>query len=297
MAGMGSDFSEETATAMVVQSFAATDDERLREVLTSFTEHLHGFVRDIEPTEKEWQAAIGFLTSIGRMCDEHRQEFILFSDILGVSMLVDAINNRKPVGATESTVLGPFHVIASPERELGDDIATATPGDRCVVRGRVSTLDGQPIPQAYVDVWQADAEGFYDLQKPDTSDRDLRGLFTTDESGQFWFTTILPSYYPIPDDGPVGELLRRTNRHPYRPAHIHVIAGAVRFNSVTTHLFLEGSPYLDDDTVFGVKQSLIRPVQTIDDATEASRFRLDNPFHLIDFDITLAESDSRVERL
>ncbi|WP_210583315.1 intradiol ring-cleavage dioxygenase [Streptomyces sp. GESEQ-35] len=292
---MGSDFTEETATQAVVDSFAQTQDPRLREILESFTRHLHSFVREVEPNQGEWEGAIDFLTAIGRMCDDKRQEFILFSDVMGVSMLVDAINNRKPQGATESTVLGPFHVIESPVRKLGEDIAVDHTSPRCLVRGRVLTLAGVPVPGAQVDVWQADDEGFYDIQKPDAPDQDLRGLFTADEEGRFWFTTILPLHYPIPADGPVGDLLRRTGRHPYRPAHIHFIAGAAGFSPVTTHLFLEGSPYLDDDTVFGVKQSLIRPVTPVDDSEQARHYGLDNPFQVIDFDITLAQPPSAEE--
>jgi len=285
---VGSDFSEETATEVVVDSFAGTQDPRLREVLESLTRHLHGFVRDVEPTQAEWEAAVGFLTRVGHLCDDRRQEFILLSDVLGVSMLVDAINNRRPVGATESTVLGPFHVVESPVRALGDDIAEAHGSPRCLVRGRVLDLDGTPLPDALVDVWQADDQGLYDVQKDTAPGPDLRGLFTTDDSGAFWFRTIVPAHYPIPDDGPVGELLRATGRHPYRPAHIHFIAGAAGHHPVTTHLFVEGSPYLDDDTVFGVKQSLVRPVTLEDDPETAASLGLPNPFPVIDYDISLA---------
>jgi protocatechuate 3,4-dioxygenase beta subunit len=270
------DFSEQSATDAVVQSFSGTPDPRLRQVLEALTRHLHAFVREVEPTQPEWERAVDFLTRTGQMCDDTRQEFILLSDVLGVSMLVDAINNRKPAGATESTVLGPFHVVQSPVLELGADIAGHSDSPRCLVRGRVLDLSGEPVAGARVDVWQADDEGFYDVQKP-SSARDLRGLFTTDASGAYRFTTIVPRYYPIPDDGPVGELLRRSERHPYRPAHIHLIADAPGHSPVTTHLFIAGSPYLDDDTVFGVKQSLIRPVQTVDG----------DPGQLIEFDITL----------
>jgi protocatechuate 3,4-dioxygenase beta subunit len=273
---MGSDFSEQSATDAVVDSFSGTPDPRLRQILDSFTRHLHAFVRDVEPTQREWEQAIDFLTRTGQRCDDTRQEFILLSDVMGVSMLVDAINNRKPAGVTESTVLGPFHVVESPALELGADIAGHSDSPRCLVRGRVLDLSGTPVPGARVDVWQADDEGFYDVQKPG-SGRDLRGLFTTDASGAYRFTTIVPKYYPIPDDGPVGELLRTTGRHPYRPAHIHLIADAPGCRPVITHLFIGGSPYLDDDTVFGVKQSLVRTVQTVDG----------EPGQLIEFDITL----------
>jgi len=285
---MASDFSEETATAAVVDSFSRTPDVRLREIMTVFTRHLHAFIREVQPTQGEWEAGIQFLTDVGHMSDHRRQEFILLSDVMGVSMLVDAINNRKPMGATESTVLGPFHVIRSPVRDLGGDIATVHDGPRVLVRGQVLNLAGVPIANAQVDVWQADDDGFYDIQKPDTPDQDLRGLFTADDDGRYWFTTILPSHYPIPSDGPVGKLLDSTGRHPYRPAHIHLITGATGYTPVTTHLFLEGSPYLEDDTVFGVKRSLIRGVTHVDNEEEASRYGLPAPFDVLEFDITLS---------
>jgi protocatechuate 3,4-dioxygenase beta subunit len=276
---MSADFSEDTATDLVVASFADTLDPRLRDVVGALTRHLHAFVREIEPTQAEWEQAIGFLTAVGAMCDDKRQEFILLSDVLGVSMLVDAINHRVPAGATESTVLGPFHVVASPPRALGDDIADVAEGAPLLVRGRVLDLDGSPLAGAMVDVWQADGEGFYDVQKDATPDQDLRGLFTTGADGRYWFRTVEPAHYPIPDDGPVGDLLRRTARHPYRPAHIHVIAAADGHDPVTTHVFLDGSPYLDDDTVFGVRRSLVRPVTTTDDGQR-----------VVEFDVVLAPS-------
>ncbi|NUR06787.1 MAG: 6-chlorohydroxyquinol-1,2-dioxygenase [Nocardioidaceae bacterium] len=283
---MTADFSEETATAVVVDSFARTPDDRLRTVLGALVRHLHGFVREVEPTQAEWEAAIGFLTAVGAMCDDKRQEFILLSDVLGVSMLVDAINHRTPAGATESTVLGPFHVVRSPERVLGDDLADVSEGEPLLVRGRVLDLDGAALAGAAVDVWHADAEGFYDVQKDATPDQDLRGLFHTDEDGRFWFRTVEPSHYPIPDDGPVGDLLRRTKRHPYRPAHIHLIVTADGHVPVTTHVFLDGSPYLDDDTVFGVKRSLVRRVRTEHDADGT-------PYRVVDFDVTLSGDGRR----
>src|SRR4051812_33379292 len=263
----------------VVRSWSGTPDPRLRDVMTSLTRHLHAFVEEVGLTQQEWEHAVGYLTRVGQTCDDVRQEFILLSDVLGVSMLVDAINHRIPAGATESTVLGPFHVVTSPSRALGDDIADVSEGERLLVRGRVLDLDGAALPGATVDVWQADAEGFYDVQKTDTPDQDLRGLFRTDAEGRYWFRTVEPAHYPIPDDGPVGDLLRGTGRHPYRPAHIHLIAAADRHDAVTTHVFLDGSPYLDDDTVFGVRRSLVRPIRTDEDGQR-----------VVDFDIVLAPS-------
>ena len=210
------------------------------------------------------------------MCDDRRQEFILLSDVLGVSMLVDAINNRRPVGATESTVLGPFHVVESPPRRSATTSPTSARASRCLVRGRVLGLDGDRSP-ARVDVWQADAEGFYDVQKEDTPDPDLRGLFTTDADGRFWFRTVDAAPLPDPRRRTRRRAVAANGRHPYRPAHIHFIAGAEGHRPVTTHLFVEGSPYLDDDTVFGVKQSLVRV--TVEDDGK-----------VIDFDVTLGVS-------
>jgi protocatechuate 3,4-dioxygenase beta subunit len=235
---MATDFSEESATAAVVDSFAKCPDDRFRSVMESLVKHLHGFIREVEPTQQEWEQGIAFLTDVGHWCTDNRQEYILLSDVLGVSMLVDAINNRKPLGATESTVLGPFHVVDSPVCELGDDIALVGDSPRCVVRGHVRTVDGQPLPGGLLDVWQADDSGHYDIQLPDElPERNLRGLFTADDAGRFWFRTIVPQYYPIPDDGPVGRMLHATNRHPHRPAHIHFISGAEGFSPVVTHLF------------------------------------------------------------
>ena len=193
-------------------------------MLTSLVRHLHGFVRDVEPTIAEWEQAIDFLTATGQKCSDVRQEFILLSDVLGVSMLVETINERGAYGATQSTVLGPFHVVESPVRALGDTIDLVGDGEPCVVTGRVVSVDGTPLPGAVLDVWQADDKGFYDVQVPDVQPPgNGRGLFTADGEGRFWFRTIVPSYYPIPTDGPVGGLLTATRRHPYRPAHIHFI--------------------------------------------------------------------------
>ena len=285
---MTTDFSEESATTEVIASFGNCRDDRLKTVLASIVRHLHGFIREIEPAQHEWNRGIEFLTEVGRRSYGPRQEFILLSDVLGASMLVDAVNNRKTLGATESTVLGPFHVADSPARALGADIALTGAAPRCVVRGIVRSADGRPLSGAVLDVWQADDTGFYDSQQPDRiPEGNLRGLFTTNAAGEFWFRTIAPSFYPIPDDGPVGRLLHATNRHPNRPAHIHFIGGAEGFTPVITHLFIEGSPYLDDDAVFGVKKSLIREIQRVDDPALACSYEVANPFGLIDFDVVL----------
>ena len=273
-----------------------TPDPRLRELLSSLVRHLHAFVRETEPTIAEWERAIDFLTATGQKCDDERQEFILLSDVLGISMLVETINNRKTSGATESTVLGPFHMIESPPRELGDNIDFVGTGPPCVVTGRVLSSDGSPLPGATLDVWQASDQGFYDVQQPGVQPRaNGRGLFTADADGAFWFRTVVPSYYPIPTDGPVGQLLLATERHPYRPAHIHFIVTAPGHHALTTHIFVAGSPYIESDAVFAVKKSLIKEFTQVDDPEQAARYGLDGPFCLANFDIILQPGASAPE--
>ncbi|MGW3407766.1 intradiol ring-cleavage dioxygenase [Streptomyces sp. NPDC000888] len=278
-------------TGEVVDSLQRTADPRLRELLSALTRHLHAFVRETEPTMEEWERAIGFLTATGQMCTDTRQEFILLSDVLGVSMLVETINGRRDPGATESTVLGPFHMTESPVRELGANIDLVGTGEPCVVSGRVLSADGTPIPGAVLDVWQADPEGYYDVQRPDVQPAgNGRGLFTADAEGRFWFRSCVPSPYPIPTDGPVGELLKAADRHPYRPAHIHFIAEAEGHTPVTTHIFVAGSEYLDSDAVFAVKQSLIQDFADTDDPSLAREFGVPNPFRHARFDLVLEPS-------
>jgi hydroxyquinol 1,2-dioxygenase len=273
---MATDFTEETAADAVVESFAATPDPRLRELLTSLVRHLHAFVRDTEPTIAEWEQAIEFLTATGHKCDHERQEFILLSDVLGISMLVETINNRKTAGATESTVLGPFHMVASPRRALGDTIDLVGTGPQCVLAGRVLSADGTPLPGAVLDVWQANDQGFYDVQQPDVQPPgNGRGLFTADHDGAYRFRTIVPTHYPIPTDGPVGTLLEATKRHPYRPAHIHFIVTAPGYRPLTTHIFVAGSPYIESDAVFAVKKSLITEFTPAGDPDQPARANFD----------------------
>ncbi|GHE07168.1 intradiol ring-cleavage dioxygenase [Klenkia taihuensis] len=281
-------FSEERSAEVVAGSFAGTPDPRLRQVMTSLVRHLHDFVKDVELTEEEWGAAIDFLTRTGQTCTPVRQEFILLSDVLGVSMLVETINHRTGGTATESTVLGPFHMVASPPRELGDDIALDGKGTPCLVSGQVTGQDGEPLAGATVDVWQTNEDGFYDVQQPDVQPPgNLRGIFTTDDDGRFWFRSVVPRFYPIPDDGPVGRLLAATGRHPNRPAHLHFIAEAAGHRPVTTHVFVADSPYLDSDAVFGVKDSLVRDTPEVDDPERARELGLPNPFRTLTFDLSL----------
>jgi protocatechuate 3,4-dioxygenase beta subunit len=285
-------FTEEHSAEVVAASFARTPDPRLRRVLTSMVQHLHAFVKDVELTEEEWGAAIAFLTRTGQTSDDVRQEVILLSDVLGVSMLVETINHRTGGTSTESTVLGPFHMVESPPRELGADIALDGKGEPCLVTGRVTGPDGEPLAGALVDVWQANDDGFYDVQQPGVQpERNLRGLFTADADGRFWFRSIVPRHYPIPDDGPVGELLAATARHPNRPAHVHFLVTAPGHRPVTTHLFVAGDPYIDSDAVFGVKESLIREFPVVDDPTRAAEVGLPNPFRTVHFDVALLRAD------
>ena len=280
-------------TDAVVDSLRGTADPRLHQLLAALTRHLHDFVRETRPSMAEWERAIDFLTATGRACTDTRQEFILLSDVLGVSMLVETINGHGgDSAATESTVLGPFHMTESPVRELGANIDLVGTGEPCVVSGRVLSRDGTPLPGAVLDVWQADGEGHYDVQQPDLQPPgNGRGLFTADTEGRFRFRTCVPSPYPIPTDGPVGDLLRATGRHPYRPAHIHFIASAKDHEPVTTHIFVAGSDYLDSDAVFAVKESLVQDFAETDDPSLAREFGVPNPFRHARFDLVLEPSE------
>ena len=276
---MTTDLGPETLTAAVIDSFKNTPDQRLKGVLESLTRHVHAFVREISPSIEEWEAAIDFLTATGQKCDDLRQEFILLSDVLGVSMMVETINDEETPDATDSTVLGPFHMVQSPGRALGENISPESEGDVCVVRGRIVSVTGEPVPGAQIDVWQANTKGFYDVQQPGIqSIGNGRGLFTADDSGEFYFRSVVPSYYPIPTDGPVGDLLHATDRHPYRPAHIHFIVAAPGFKELTTHIFVGGSEYIDSDAVFAVKESLVKPFTTNTDPAAAGSFGVQSPF-------------------
>jgi hydroxyquinol 1,2-dioxygenase len=256
------DLNEDTITDAVLARFAETPDGRLKTLVQAMVRHLHDFVRETEPTFEEWQVAIDFLTRTGQMCSDVRQEFILLSDVMGVSMLVDAINHRQPAGATETTVLGPFHVVGAPQPPHGADISAGLPGERLLVEGTVVSASGDPVSGAVVEVWSADQDGFYDVQRTDLDGPALRATFHTDRMGRFRFWTLMPAYYPIPDDGPVGALLAATARHPYRPAHVHFMISAAGYERLVTHIFAEGSPYLESDAVFGVKSSLIQVFET-----------------------------------
>ena len=248
-------FNEETLTAEVLRRIEDTPNPRLKEVMTGLIKHLHSFVRELRPTPDEWMTGIQFLTEIGHWSDDKRQEFILMSDTLGVSMLVDFLNYQARPGMTESTVQGPFHRLNAPEYPLGANVAKEPPdGEPCVVRGTIKSAQGQPIVGAALDIWETGDHG-YDVQKGDAMD--LRGIFRTDAEGKFWFRCVKPVSYPVPSDGPVGKMLTATGRHPMRPGHLHFMISAPGYERLVTHIFVKGDKYLDSDAVFGVKKSLI----------------------------------------
>ena len=279
--------SEDRITEAVLKSFANTPNPRLHLLLTSLVTHLHAFIRDVEPTEAEWFAAINFLTRTGQMCDDKRQEFILLSDTLGVSMLVDAVNHRLGAGATESTIFGPFYRSGAPELPHGASINQDGGGEPAVVSGRVLATDGTPIANATLDVWETNENGMYDQQDQAQSDMNLRGKFRTDDQGRYKFVGIRPVPYPIPDDGPVGEMLRASGRNWYRAAHIHLIVSAAGYVPVTTHLFVKGDSYLASDAVFGVKDSLIADFVRHDSADAAAQHNVTAPFYTVEHDWVL----------
>jgi catechol 1,2-dioxygenase len=244
-------------TAAVVGSFEGADDARLREIMQALARHLHAFATEVGLTEGEWKQAIHQLTATGQITDARRQEFILWSDSLGLSMLVDALANPLPAGATESTVLGPFYVPGSPAREYGESMALEAAGMPAWVHGRVLGVDGSPIAGAELDVWQNGDDQLYAVQRPEAEEEHLRGRYTTREDGSYAFLAVRPVPYPIPYDGPVGKMLDATGRHPWRPAHIHMIVRAPGYRPLTTHIFDRESEYLDSDAVFAVKPSLL----------------------------------------
>ena len=250
--------SPEQITAEVLQSFQDCADERLREVMLALVRHLHALAEEVRLTPAEWERAIEVLTRTGQITDERRQEFILWSDSLGLSTLVDALEHELPPGATESTVLGPFYVPGSALREYGDNIAAEAAGVPALVHGRVLNLDGDPVPGAELDVWQNGDDRLYAVQRPEAPEDHLRGRFIAREDGSYAFVAVRPVPYPIPYDGPVGAMLEATSRHPWRPAHIHMIVRAEGYRTLTTHIFDGASEFLSSDAVFAVKPSLVR---------------------------------------
>jgi hydroxyquinol 1,2-dioxygenase len=257
---------------------------------------LHAFARDVRLSFAEWSYAIDFLTRTGQICSDKRQEFILLSDTLGLSMLVDAIDHPASAGATESTVLGPFYVASAPEMPLGSDVSGGLRGEPLFVEGTVCSSDGRPIANAVVDTWHSDDDGFYDVQRPELSAPVLRGRFRTDASGRFYFWSIVPKFYPIPDDGPVGEMLKATARHPFRPAHVHFMISAPRHETLITHVFAADSPYLDSDAVFGVKDTLVREFTREAPGTGPDGKTVNKPWRKLSYSFALKRSGATVEQ-
>jgi hydroxyquinol 1,2-dioxygenase len=277
---------EENLTDIALERWQDIPDPRLRQVMTALIKHLHAFVREVEPTQPEWFTAIDFLTRTGKLCDDKRQEFILFSDVLGVSMLVDAINNRLPSEATPTTVEGPFHVADSPELELGANMAEGAPGTPCVVVGQVRDTEGNPVAGTVLDLWQTDGEGLYEAQR-DTDEPWMRGLYHSGPDGSYAVRTVAPIGYTIPMDGTVGELMERTNISHMRPAHIHFALSAPGYHPVVTHLFQRGDQYIDTDVVYGVKEPLIVDFKKQPPGRAPNGEEIAEPWYLVQYDFVL----------
>jgi hydroxyquinol 1,2-dioxygenase len=280
---------EQAVTDEVVASFADTKDERLREIMQSLTRHLHAFARDVRLTQEEWEAGIAFLTRTGHKTDDKRQEFILLSDVLGLSMLTVGINAPTSPEATEPTVFGPFYVSGSPEVPMDGDIAHGAKGTPCRVSGRVRSTDGSSIAGARIEVWEADEDGFYDVQYDDGRTA-ARGWLRSGADGEYEFWSVRPAPYPIPGDGPVGELFAATGRSPMRPAHVHFKVDAPGHRTLITHVFAAGDPHLHHDAVFGVKESLVAEFEEHPAGTAPDGRALDTPWASLDFDIVLEKT-------
>jgi hydroxyquinol 1,2-dioxygenase len=281
---------EKTITQAVLARNAETPDRRLHQVVTSLVQHLHSFAREVNLTEDEWSKGIEFLTQVGQICSPTRQEFILLSDTLGLSTLVTAQNHRKPQGCTEATVFGPFHVNDAPRYELGEDVSNGLVGTPWFVRGTVRGIDGEPVAGARLEVWQADDQGFYDVQNPGLEEYQGRGVLESDSDGEFHFRTIVPEAYPIPHDGPVGEMLKALNRHPWRPAHLHFMVTAEGYERLVTHVFKQDGQYLDSDAVFGVRSSLIAEWVRHEPGIAPDGTGCPEPFCTMEFDFVLNKS-------
>jgi hydroxyquinol 1,2-dioxygenase len=288
---------EANITDIVLDRWSSVPEPRLRQIMQSMVRHLHAFVRDIEPTDQEWLTAIEWLTRTGQMSTGKRQEFILASDVIGVSMLVDCINHRLAGGATPTTVTGPFHIHDSPELANGADIARGAPGEPCFIVGNVRNLQGKPVPGATLDIWQADGDGLYEAQR-DAEEPWMRGIFKAQADGSFVVQTVLPVPYSIPMDGTVGEVMRRTEISPMRPSHVHFMINAPGYGEVITHLFRKSCPYIETDVVYGVKAPLIAEFRQMPAGTVTPSGQVANEsFWLLEYDFVLqpAASGSSLE--
>jgi len=287
------EFDQASITEGVIARLRECDDPRFVRVMSSLITHLHDFVRDVELTESEWFTAIQFLTDVGKTCTDKRQEFILLSDTLGVSVLVITLNHPALKGTTDSTVLGPFYWEGAPDMPRGSNLAEGVKGEPTFYSGRVLSSDGRPLENAVLDVWSGDGDGNYDMQIPGETAMKARGRIRTDAEGRYWFRSIKPTFYPVPTDGPVGRMLRKMGRHPNRPGHIHMIVSAPGHFPVTTHLFVAGSEYLDSDAVFGMKESLVANFERHPAGPGPDGTRVDTPFYTVDYEFRLLP-DTRV---
>jgi hydroxyquinol 1,2-dioxygenase len=281
-------FNEDTLTAAVVGRLEKAKDPRFKKIMASAVKHLHAFAREVHLTEEEWFEGIKFLTAVGQKCDDKRQELILLSDILGLSMMIVALNHKTAAGATEATVLGPFFAHGAKEYGYGADLreGATVKGEDVWVSGRVLSIDGKPVPNAVLDIWQAKADGIYDVQTD--GGFELRGRVRANAKGEYAFKSYKPKFYSIPMDGPVGDLVRATGNHHMRPAHMHAIVSAPGYQQVITHVFVDGDPYLDGDAVFAVKDSLVGSYKKIDSRKEADKLGMPNPFLKLTWDFRLS---------
>ena len=281
------EFDEKSITRAVIERLSECGDARFKSVMSSLVTHLHDFVREVQLTEAEWATAIQFLTDVGKTCTDQRQEFILLSDTLGVSVLVITLNHPADQGSAESTVLGPFYWEGAPDLPRGSNLAEGVEGEPAFYTGRVLSADGRPLENALLDIWSGNGDGYYDMQLPEETGMKARGKIRTDAQGRYWFRSIRPTFYAVPTDGPVGRMLRKMGRHPYRPGHIHMIVSAAGYLPVTTHLFIAGSDYLDTDAVFGVKESLVAQFDRHAPGVGPGGERMDTPFYTVNYDFRL----------
>ena len=286
------EFDEKSITQAVIGRLSECNDPRFKRVMTSLITHLHDFVRDVKLTEEEWINAIQFLTAVGQKCTDKRQEFILLSDTLGVSVLVITLNHPAEQGSAESTVLGPFYWEGAPDLPNGSDLAVGVKGEPAFYSGRVLSADGQPIRGALLDIWSGDGDGNYDMQLGDDVGMKARGRIRTDGEGRYWFRSIKPTFYPVPSDGPVGVMLRKMGRHPFRPGHIHMIVSAPGHAAVTTHLFVADSDYLDTDAVFGMKESLVAKFHRQPAGKAPTGETVGTPFYTVEYDFRLKRASA-----
>jgi len=284
------DLNADTITENTIKINANNPDVRMKYVFERLVTHLHDFARETRLSHNEWMAGINFLTATGQMCDDVRQEFILLSDILGLSLLVDSIDHPKPSNSTEGTVLGPFHTHEAEDLPNGASISADPEGEPCLVVCTLSDTAGKPIEECKIDIWETDSTGHYDVQHADHDGPDGRCVMSSDKDGIFWFKAIVPVPYPIPHDGPVGQLLLKLKRHPWRPAHMHFMFEKKGYDHLITALYMKGDPYETSDAVFGVKNSLIIPVGKVDKAT-AEKYGVKEGSALITYDFVLVSDE------